>query len=175
MKKIIKAIIIVVILALLMPFAYKGAKKLYYSYLAYEAKKYEGRSVLNISGKDISGKRYNLNDFKGKNIVIVFWATWCKTCIEEMPKINKFYKNLDKNTILISSLADKNLNKAKELIKLNSIKYPVIVDKNNLGMDGEFNKFFKITHTPSIWVIDKNGTIIAQNLLHIDEVSNFLK
>lgn len=167
-----KLIYLIIILLLLSPFAYRGAKKAYYNYLNYQAKQLEGSNVTNLVAYDINKKVYSFKDLKGKEIVIIFWASWCKTCIDEMPKIQKFYKNLNKDTILISALVDKKGEDARRVIKKYNINYPVIVNNTkNL----EFFKYFKITHTPSIWIVDKNGTILAQNLLHIDSVLKVLK
>ena len=167
-----KLIILAIILLLLSPFAYKGARIVYYKYLHYKAKQLEGSEVANINIIDTDGKKYNLQDFKGKNIVLVFWASWCKYCVDEIPSIKSFYKNKPSDTILITASIDKNTKDALNAKEKYNMSYPVVL-KNSKNSD--FFSYFKTTQVPSIWVINKNGVIVAHNLLHISDAQKILK
>ena len=52
-------------------------------------------------------KLYKLNEFKGKVIVINFWATWCPPCIAEMPSLHKLYEAYNKDVIFLFITSDK--------------------------------------------------------------------
>jgi thiol-disulfide isomerase/thioredoxin len=167
-----KLIIILIIGLLLSPFAYKGARVVYYKYLHYKAKQLEGAKVDSINIVDTNGRKYNLKELKGKNIVLVFWASWCNYCVDEIPSIKKFYANKKDNTLLITASIDKNSKDALNAIKEHNMSYPVVIKNSN---NSEFFSYFKITQVPSIWVIDKNGVIVAQNLLHISDTQKIFK
>ena len=172
-----KNIVIGLLVLLAIPTLYKGLKYAYGKYNHMEAKSYVGKEVSAVKGTDTEGNQYNLESYKGKNIVIVFWASWCGSCIREIPNVKEYYAALPKegDTVFLSATVDDNVELALKTIEKKGIDYPVILDREHPGNGGMFNSHFKITHLPSIWVIDKQGKIVAENLSHIDEVSGFLK
>ena len=52
--------------------------------------------------KTLTGKTVTLSEFKGKKVILNFWATWCHPCQVEMPEIEKFYKNQGKNVVILA-------------------------------------------------------------------------
>jgi thiol-disulfide isomerase/thioredoxin len=60
------------------------------------------RASVDFSMSGIDGKEYRLSDFKGKWVLVNFWATWCPPCLEEMPELEIFHsRHKDSNAVVI--------------------------------------------------------------------------
>jgi thiol-disulfide isomerase/thioredoxin len=74
-----------------------------------------------------SGKELTLASFKGKPLLINFWATWCAPCVEEMPLLDQFYQQHARNGIqLLAIAADKAATVDAFLIK-QTISFPIVL------------------------------------------------
>lgn len=97
----------------------------------------------------------SLDDFKGKIIILNFWASWCEPCKEEANELNKIYTNLKDSIILIGvNIWDRREN-ALEFIKNYNLKFLNLYSKDNpISVD------YGITGVPETVIIDKEGNII---------------
>jgi cytochrome c biogenesis protein CcmG, thiol:disulfide interchange protein DsbE len=115
----------------------------------------------------------SLNQFRGKPVVLNFWATWCPPCIQEMPSLVQLQKQLgDKVTILAVSEDDDD-NAYKQFVKDHNIDLLTVRDtKRNNELYGTF-KF------PETFVIDKDGKIVRKFIGAADwtspEIVDYLK
>lgn len=109
-----------------------------------------------FSLNDLTGKQVNLRDFKGnKAVLLVFWATWCPYCVQEIPelkKINAEYK--DKGLEIIAVDIKENPVAVTNFAKKQAIDYAVVID-----VDGSVSKSYNVLGIPTNVVIDKNGFI----------------
>ena len=123
--------------------------------------------VPNLVLYDQYGKEYNLEEYKGKVVVINFWATWCGYCVEEMPAFEKVYKEFgsnEKDVIFLGVAGPKskeNLNNVdvekEEVIKFlneHKITYPNLMDES-----GNSFSEYGIKAFPTTYVINKNGNL----------------
>lgn len=112
--------------------------------------------------KDINGVRLSLNDFKGKNYVLIdFWASWCAPCREELPYIKELYEMYkNKGFEIISVSKDEDLAKLKSAISKESISIwrQVAIIEN----DNSIEKKYFVNGIPHKVLIDKNGIIIGK-------------
>ena len=120
-------------------------------------KKYIGQvSPLAINLEDTSGRRFKLDDYKGKVTVINFWATWCPPCVHEIPSLNKLkekMQGLPFKLISINYAEDKET--INQFMQKVHVEYPVLLDT-----DGDFARNWNVITYPSTFVIDKNGKIV---------------
>lgn len=173
-----KGVLIVFFLIFISALSYKGYRYIRHQIVKNDvATEYLNKPAPKAEGIDIKGERFVLDDYKGKNVIIVFWATWCKYCIDEIPAIIDFQDSLKNksDTIIVSSILDQDIKKGKLFVKKRELNYRVIMDENNFGGNSEFNKPFKIVNIPSIWVINKEGLVVGQNLRYIVEAIDILK
>ena len=172
-----KKILFFMLALIAIPLLYKGLKSAYSKYNRIKAEGYLDQTLPEIIGTDIRGNRYNLKSYKGKNVIIVFWASWCGSCLREIPNLKTFYASLEKDSdiVFLSSTMDDNVELSLKTIEKLKINYPVMIDKEAPGKNSSFNKHFQITHLPSIWVIDKTGTVKGENLVHIEEALKIIK
>lgn len=137
------------------------------SFTAFAAKKSKKDDVKlsNIVLYDQYGKKHNIEEYKGKIVVINFWATWCGYCVEEMPEFEKIYKEFDSNkkdVIILGVAAPKskeNLNnsdvekdKIISFLNKNKITYPTLMDETGKS----FNDY-RVRALPMTYVINKKG------------------
>lgn len=111
---------------------------------------------LPINLKDAHGKRFNLNDYRGKITVVNFWATWCPPCVAEIPSLNRLREQMkDQPFELISVNYADSPKKIIDFMKNVNVEFPVLVDPN-----GKTAQQWKVFGFPSTFVIGKDGTII---------------
>lgn len=120
-----------------------------------------GKTAPAFSAKDTQGKDINLADFRGKVVLLDFWATWCVPCNEEFPYLIKFYQEHHKDDFIILAVnidnKEENMNrflKERYLENFAAHKFPVIFDK-----DKKLPPLFQLESMPTSIFIDKRGII----------------
>lgn len=124
-----------------------------------------GNPALEFTQNDVNGKPVSLKSFRGKYVMIDFWASWCGWCRIEHPHLIKAYeKYKDKGfTILSVSLDDaKDKDKWIEAIKKDGLPWQQVCDLK--GRDNEVAKMYGIKGIPQSVLIGPDGTIVAKNL-----------
>ena len=123
----------------------------------------EGAKAIDFTQADTQGKPVKLSDFRGKYVLIDFWASWCVPCRQENPNLVKAYaayksKNFE---ILAVSLDNKNENWLKA-IEDDKLSWVHVSDLK--GWDNTVAGAYAIRAVPNNYLIDPNGIIIARNL-----------
>ena len=81
-----------------------------------------------------NGVSQNLSQYKGKIIVLNFWATWCAPCREEMPELSELNTEYKNKNVLVLGVAVDELNLVKEFSKESPVSYPLFAAENE-GME----------------------------------------
>ena len=105
--------------------------------------------------KDLAGKEHRLSDYRGKWVLINYWATWCPPCLAEMPSVNKLYEQFGSNEDVVFLLvdADGDFKKAQAYMDRKKYKMPVYTFASNLP------KQLYSGSLPTTIVLDKKGRI----------------
>jgi thiol-disulfide isomerase/thioredoxin len=105
--------------------------------------------------ESIDGKKYRLQDQRGKVVLVNFWATWCPPCVKEIPSLGRLQKAFSKKDLLILSVAiGESKQQVDSFLKQFPANFPVLLDS-----DGETVKPWKIIAFPTTFVIDQQGII----------------
>ncbi len=105
---------------------------------------------------DLAGDNLTLSDFKGKVVILNFWATWCPPCRREIPDFVYLYeKYKDEGLVIIGVNLDRGDSRAvKQFSENYKIDYPIVLGNVNVTQD-----YGGIRGIPTTFVIDRNGDI----------------
>jgi cytochrome c biogenesis protein CcmG/thiol:disulfide interchange protein DsbE len=126
---------------------------------AFGVQRFETRRVApSFSLKDLDGKFVSLNDFKGKPVLVIFWATWCPSCCEEIPVLEKnFSGRQDQVAILLLAIDGEKEKKIRRYVQKEKITLPVLLDVRE-----KVARTFGVNFIPVVFLIDREGCIIAK-------------
>ncbi|GIK23478.1 MAG: TlpA disulfide reductase family protein [Ignavibacteriaceae bacterium] len=123
----------------------------------------KGRKAPNFKLTDLNGKYVELNKETGSGPVLIsFWATWCKPCLEEMAEFNKIYsqyKDKGFKLLAISTDTEKTVAKVKPYIKSKGYDFTVLFDTNS-----DAARKYYAQQMPYTVMLDKNGNIVYSHL-----------
>ena len=109
----------------------------------------------NLTG--IDGNEIILSNFRGKIIIVNFWATWCPPCREEMPAINTQYQQYkDQGVEVIGISMMESEKRVREFVEDSNYDWNFAVDKK-----GEVTRDYRIVAIPTSYFIDEEGIIRA--------------
>jgi cytochrome c biogenesis protein CcmG, thiol:disulfide interchange protein DsbE len=121
------------------------------------------RKAPNFKLENLSGETVELNKEVGDGpILLSFWATWCKPCIEELGEYKKLYDQYsDKGfkMFAISTDNEKTVSKVKPFVKSKSYEFPILLDTNS-----DVARLFYAQSVPFTVVINKDGYIVYSHL-----------
>jgi peroxiredoxin len=120
-----------------------------------------GKAAPNFTLADIKGTPVHLSDYKGKVVLLNFWATWCGPCKIEIPwfiEFEKIYKDRGFATLGIS-LDDDGRKSVKPFVALKAMSYAVMA-----GDDQVSELFGGIDSLPTTFLIDREGKIVSTRL-----------
>jgi len=116
------------------------------------------KTVKDFKLTDTTGKEITLSDYKGKVILVNFWATWCGPCIREMPDLEKLHQSYREKGVVVLGLTVASKEKdIPAVITKTGVSYPVLLSADQVASHfGSFNSI------PQTFILDKSGQIVAQ-------------
>jgi len=108
----------------------------------------------------LGGGPTKLSSYRGKLVLLNFWATWCPSCREEIPSMERLYARLEKKgfTIVAVDLSEPR-DVVKRFVAENKMTYPVLLDTS-----GDVGALYGARSIPTTYVIDRKGRILGRTI-----------
>ncbi|MGC6508425.1 MAG: TlpA family protein disulfide reductase [Myxococcota bacterium] len=109
--------------------------------------------------RDIYKKEVSLSDYKGKVVLVNFWATWCQPCLVELPHLQEMYSELKEKEFVVLSIsvdAPRDVSKVKPLVKTRGLEFPVLLDSSSSVL----SVYNPSQALPYNVLIDKEGKVV---------------
>lgn len=124
---------------------------------ASELMKYEGDPLPDFTLSDLQGESHSLSDYRGKAVMVNFWATYCGPCIKEIPSMQRLQEKLgaERFAILAVNMAEERAD-IEAFLKKHDIRvnFPLL-----LNPEGDVVESWMITAVPTTFIVDPEGNI----------------
>ncbi len=117
-----------------------------------------GKVAPDFTLTSLNGDVTTLSSFKGKQVLLSFWATWCNPCVFEMPYIQEIYDEYSPQGLILLTIASwEDRNTVQEFITQNQFTFPVLIDYPD--KDAAYK--YQVRTIPATFIISEKGTIKA--------------
>lgn len=121
-----------------------------------------GTKAPEISLPDTRDSIISLSSFKGKVVLIDFWASWCRPCRAANPSVVKLYRKYkDKGLVILAVSIDSKKQQWLNAIRQDKLNYVMLND--NAGWNSKTAEQYIVNEIPSNFLVDKEGKIVAVN------------
>jgi peroxiredoxin len=148
-------IIIAVVISLMLAF---GIQKTRHTSVAQSgAGQLQGQPAPDFALTSLDGKTVKLSDFRGKAVLLNFWATWCGPCKIEMPWFVELQKKYGPQGLQVLGIAmdDSGAKEIGDFARAMNVNYPIVIGKESVG-----DQYGGIPVLPSTFYIDRDGKVI---------------
>lgn len=123
----------------------------------------QGNEVLNMAFTTLDNTEFQLEKLRGKVVLIDFWASWCKPCINELPHLRTMLEKYNKVGFEIVGIcldSESALQRVKEIIQENKIAWPQRFEGKGFNNDS-YRLLFGLNSLPTVWLLNKSGKIVS--------------
>jgi peroxiredoxin len=117
-----------------------------------------GKPAPSFTSEDINGKAVRLDAYRGKYVLIDFWATWCAPCISELPRLQAAYRTYhDAGFAIIGVSLDESKTAVVDFARARNLPWPQL---HNASGSADLVEGFGVSSIPATYLIDPEGTVI---------------
>lgn len=118
-------------------------------------------ALLTLELADASGARHKLSDYRGKVVVVNFWATWCEPCKAELPSLQKLGDALP--IVVLGVQTGGSARTAQDTAEALALRFPLLLDR-----DRKVTESWGVTLLPTTFVFDRRGKLSFKQAGEID-------
>jgi thiol-disulfide isomerase/thioredoxin len=108
---------------------------------------------------DTKGKTHRLADYKGKWVLVNFWATWCPPCLEEMPDLQKLHETRKDLAVIGIAMEYRDPDYVKQFADDLLVSFPIVLGDNKIAA-----QIGRVPGLPTTYLYDPTGKLVAQNV-----------
>ena len=148
-------IVIAVVISLMLAFGIQKTR--HASLQSAGAGKLQGEPAPDFALASLDGKTLKLSDFRGKAVLLNFWATWCEPCKVEMPWFVELQQKYGPQGLQVLGIAmdDSGTKEIGDFARKMGVNYPIVIGKEAVG-----DQYGGIPYLPSTFYIDRDGKVI---------------
>ena len=135
----------------------------------------EGDRAPGFELTDDSGSGASLDDYRGKYLLLNFWATWCPPCVEELPSLNTLHRELEpKGLIVLGISVDENKQAYEQFLDRFGVAFPTVRDPEMAVASRYGTSIY-----PESYLIDRDGRVVRKYVgpknWMSPEIANYLR
>ncbi len=125
----------------------------------------KGQPVPDFTLNDLSGKSVKLSDFRGKTVLLLFWASWCPDCRAEIPQIKAMHTLVNPDKVVFVSVSfDREKSTWEQFVPENNLPGVQLFDPEGMK-ESKIGEAFRIKWIPSMYVIDPQGKVVLGTVM----------
>jgi len=121
---------------------------------------------VDFSLESLDGDEIRLSDFRGRWVLVNYWATWCPPCLEELPELESFYnRHKDRNAVVLGvNMEDIGLDSLRGFVEEQFLSYPIL--RGAAVMSGVLGP---VSGLPTSYLVSPGGEVVAQQMGPVTE------
>ncbi len=121
--------------------------------------------------KDLNGKNVSLLDYRGRNVILFFWASWCPFCVREMKIAKDNYLQIKaKDWELLAINVGEKESAVRNFLTKRAVNFPVVLD-----IDMQVSSDYGLIGLPTFVIINNEGNVIFMDNLFPQDLRNYEK
>lgn len=140
-------------------------------------KSWYGKMAPDFTLTDITGKRHKLSDYRGKDVMLVFWGTWCPPCKMEIPHLIELRKTVSQDKLAILAISNEKPEVVKKFAADKKMNYTLLLEQGGMPKPFGVMRIFGTVGVPCSFFIDPEGKIkfATVGLLSLDPIKAILQ
>lgn len=118
-----------------------------------------GKPAPDFTLNNMQGQPVSLSDYRGKVVIVNFWATWCPPCREEMPSMEKLYREQRAAGLELLAINTEENGKrvVSKFLQRTPYSFPILLDSDSEAMNG-----YRVYRLPESFIVDRNGVVVER-------------
>jgi len=109
---------------------------------------------------DIDGREHRLSDYRGKWVLVNYWATWCPPCLEELPELEVFHSNAEGKAVVLGvNMEDIELGRLRGFVEQQFVSFPILVAGSSPGRE---QRVGPVNALPTSYLVSPSGEVVAR-------------
>ena len=125
---------------------------------------YVGHTAPDFELTNLKGQSIRLGDFRGRPVLINFWATWCSYCLQELPVIEKYYERYASEINVLAIEVGDSLTDVRSIVTQYGFTFLVLRDP-----DSDVFQQYRLDSFPVTFVLDTEGTVVIKHQGYMSE------
>jgi len=136
-----------------------------------------GKTAPDFTLTDLEGKEHKLSDYRGKDVMLVFWGTWCPPCEMEIPHLIELRKTVSEDKLAILAISNEKPQVVKKFAAHKKMNYTLLLEQGNMPNPFGVMRIYRTVGVPSSFFIDPEGKIkfATVGLLSLDPIKAILQ